>query len=369
MVPLPPPWAGVEQISQILVSTDWRPDYQIDVIKSNVRDSNARKGVWDFQGVSRVGILAGRLFMHLLLRRPSLVYLTLSQNGAGLSRDLLYILICLLFRVPVVAHLHGSQLHVFLESLSSWRRQLVVAILRRTDKILVCAEAIRRDLVLYFQENKIEVVYNALPDEQPFAEKTWPLPTFDVGFMGHLSRAKGFYDVVLAMRSLSEKKSSVKLVAAGERLDNERNVKFSEGDRSSPIVWDNIEQVIALHPGHFEMKGIVTGDDKRKFFEQCAAFVLVSYAEAFPVAVLEAMAAGLPLIITPVGVLPEILIEGINALFVRPGDVAGIASAIEKLKNDPALCARMSTANKLLSAQFTQKKFRARTKDVFDNCF
>jgi glycosyltransferase involved in cell wall biosynthesis len=126
------------------------------------------------------------------------------------------------------------------------------------------------------------------------------------------------------------------------------------------------QNIIAAHPGAVEISGIITGADKRHFFERSSVFVLVSYAEAFPVAVLEAMAAGAPLIVTPVGALPEILKEGENALFVQPGDVSALVAAIEKLKGDPALCAKMSDNNRRLAGRFSQQAFRTRMFNVFD---
>ena len=116
VVPLPPPWAGVEQMSRLLIQSELNTAFDVSVLKSNVRDSNAAKGKWDFQGVLKVTWLCGRLCARILCFRPRVVYLTLSQNTAGLFRDTAYIFISTLLGKSVVAHLHGSRLPQFLSS-------------------------------------------------------------------------------------------------------------------------------------------------------------------------------------------------------------------------------------------------------------
>ena len=69
-------------------------------------------------------------------------------------------------------------------------------------------------------------------------------------------------------------------------------------------------------------------------------FLLPSHGEGFPNSLVEAMAAGLPSVVTPVGSVPEIVAEG-GALTVAAGDAAGLAQAIETLAADPQLRARL----------------------------
>ena len=72
--------------------------------------------------------------------------------------------------------------------------------------------------------------------------------------------------------------------------------------------------------------------------------VLPSHDEAMPIAVLEALAAGVAVITTPVGTITEFLSDKVNALLVLPGDIASLATAIESLLDDAALRARLAAA-------------------------
>jgi glycosyltransferase involved in cell wall biosynthesis len=74
-----------------------------------------------------------------------------------------------------------------------------------------------------------------------------------------------------------------------------------------------------------------------------AVFVLSSYMENAPLALLEAMAAGVPLVATRVGGVPELVPEG-TGLLVGPGDPAALAAAIRRLLDDPALARTQAEA-------------------------
>ncbi len=93
--------------------------------------------------------------------------------------------------------------------------------------------------------------------------------------------------------------------------------------------------------------------DTENFYDAADLFALVSESEGLPLSLLEAYAAGLPCILTDIG-LPA---DGTNALIVKPGDHKAIAKALKKLFSDAALRKRMSKAN--------QKK--ARTEFTWEN--
>lgn len=80
--------------------------------------------------------------------------------------------------------------------------------------------------------------------------------------------------------------------------------------------------------------GWVNGTDKDKAFKEASIFCLPSYAEGFPMAVLDAWAYGLPVITTPVGGLPDIAENGKNVLFFPPGDIDSLAKCLKKMIND-----------------------------------
>src|SRR4030095_16460352 len=76
---------------------------------------------------------------------------------------------------------------------------------------------------------------------------------------------------------------------------------------------------------------------KRALLENAAGFALPSYDEAPPMSLLEAMAAGVPAVVSPVGGVPEVVVDGVSGLFVAPGDVATLQRLLRKLLLDRKL--------------------------------
>jgi glycosyltransferase involved in cell wall biosynthesis len=83
-------------------------------------------------------------------------------------------------------------------------------------------------------------------------------------------------------------------------------------------------------------------EDVRPYLQAGSAFVLTSRREGLPLAILEAMACGLPCIVTRVGGNCEVVTHGINGLLVSPGSVDEIASAISHLATHRQECQEMS---------------------------
>lgn len=96
------------------------------------------------------------------------------------------------------------------------------------------------------------------------------------------------------------------------------------------------------------------------------AFVLPSRFESFPRALLEAMAAGLPIVATRVGGVPEMVAEGENALLVPPGDERGLADALRTLADDPGLRSRFGAASRRRAEAYDWDRLIPRYRALFE---
>src|SRR5205085_1754865 len=90
--------------------------------------------------------------------------------------------------------------------------------------------------------------------------------------------------------------------------------------------------------------GPAWGAHKAQLLSQADVFLLPSYAEGLPYSLLEAMAAGVVPVVTPVGAIPDVVTEGEHGLLVQPRDAQAIAVALENLSRDKVALARMSAA-------------------------
>jgi glycosyltransferase involved in cell wall biosynthesis len=95
-----------------------------------------------------------------------------------------------------------------------------------------------------------------------------------------------------------------------------------------------------------ELRGWVTGEAKMESFEGCSILVLPSYSEGLPNVLLEAMAAGLAVIATTVGGIPELITHGVNGILIEPRNSIALAKALKELINQPELVRRMGEVNR-----------------------
>ncbi|MDR0995662.1 MAG: glycosyltransferase family 4 protein, partial [Tannerella sp.] len=93
----------------------------------------------------------------------------------------------------------------------------------------------------------------------------------------------------------------------------------------------------------------VSGKAKDKLFAEARVFCLPSYAEGFPVAVLDAWSQGLPVLTTPVGGIPDWLEDGANGLLFPAGDVQALSRCLLRLIREPELRSRLGQAGRDLA--------------------
>jgi len=137
------------------------------------------------------------------------------------------------------------------------------------------------------------------------------------------------------------------------------------------IVGDGPEQArLETMSGRSELAGRVhfagQQGDVRAWLAAMDMFVLSSDWEGMPNAVLEAMAAGLPVVATAVGGTPEVVVDGVTGLLVPPRDPAALAEAIARLLRDPQLRRQMGQAGQeRVRAQFNIATTIRRTEALY----
>jgi glycosyltransferase involved in cell wall biosynthesis len=115
-----------------------------------------------------------------------------------------------------------------------------------------------------------------------------------------------------------------------------------------------------------EFLGWVNGVEKDAVFQEANIFCLPSYAEGFPMAVLDAWSYGLPVITTPVGGLPDILEDGVNSLVFVPGDIQELSKCLKLLIENPELKTKISKKSLELSEEyFSVSKITQRLDSIY----
>ncbi|MGZ8432248.1 MAG: glycosyltransferase [Candidatus Deferrimicrobiaceae bacterium] len=226
--------------------------------------------------------------------------------------------------VPAVISVHNTYVRPKI-----LRRVLNWWLARRTPFILAGSDAIRDDIVKYdgVPSGKIHVIPYGVDAEQfhcalsrgEAREKLGlPKERFIVGTVGRLEEQKGQINLIDAAGRLSREGREVTLliVGSGREEDRLREQAIREGIGDAVLF-------------------LGTRRDLSELFRAMDVFAFPSLWEGFPIALLSAMAAGLPVIVTPVGGVPEVVKDGINGLIVPAGDPTALAAAIWRVHEDP----------------------------------
>lgn len=150
---------------------------------------------------------------------------------------------------------------------------------------------------------------------------------------------------VLLLGTVCERKGQIDLVDAAARLPDDvlaRTKFLIVGDRPGPYSDEMRSRLTALAAGrslHFSV--VAETADAAAYYSAADIFVCSSRIESFPRVILEAMAAGLPIVTTPVFGIAEQVRPEVNALFYSPGASADLAHHLERLVNDRPLMMRL----------------------------
>lgn len=271
-----------------------------------------------------------RLFMHIKRGNYDIIH------THGYLADIMGILSARMLNVPILSTCHG-----FIEN----SRRLTLynnldrMVLRYFDKIIAVSKDIKIDLrhsgVI---ETPIVVISNAVNtaiDNNLYRKhrmnKRRSLniveTDFVIGYFGRLSIEKGLAHLIDGISLLAKGGIPVKLIIIGDGPENDtlKDLTAAKGLDS-----------ITLFPG-FQ-------DNINEWIPALDVFVLPSLREGTPMALLEAMAHGIPAIASAVGEIPHIIESGKSGILINPGEPEHIRNSILFLYNNPSMRKQMALA-------------------------
>ena len=198
----------------------------------------------------------------------------------------------------------------------------------RSDYIIFVAKFRKNIMDEISQDNneKQLVIYNGIDSSFYSSTSDVNKSGFQVGYVGRLTPEKGVEEFVSAASLISKEYPEVQFSIYGEELfDNVLIGKYTETIKSI-IKTAGLDKRVSL-------KGFVV--PQTKIYANLSVFFLPSYMEACPMVILEAMAAGVPVIATEVGGIPEIVEHGVTGYLIPPKDPQAIADAVEHVINNP----------------------------------
>ena len=280
-------------------------------------------------------------FSTLLFRgRVGLVHVH-SASNASFWRKSTFVALALAMHRPVILHVHGGGFVHFYERCGALRKRIVRFLLEHVARVVIVADYWRAELRLIAPRATLLRIYNPLSAAELLVESSRAHECQRILFLGRLSRQKGVDDLLQAFAAVHGEHPSSRLDLCGD------------GDAEQVTCRARalgVADAVRLH-------GWVTGDRKRELLREAGLYVLPSYIEGMPMSVLEAMAAGLPVVATPVGGVPELVRSGLDGYIVPAGDTASLAGALARLLGDGEQRRRMGERGcQRVAAHFTPAK-------------
>lgn len=279
-------------------------------------------------------------------------------HSHGYFADIIGIIVSRLLKIPHIATCHGfisndNNLKIY-NQIDKWS-------LRFSSRVIAVTDEIKNELLHNgIKESNIITIRNAT-DNMSYKSELSALRLekkrlldvddnyFIIGYIGRLSKEKGVEFLIRACAILKERIMSFKLLIIGA------------GPERNDIELLSSELCLG---GNVIFTGFLT--DIEQWLPAIDVFALPSLTEGTPLALLEAMSSGIPVVASSVGGVPDIVKSGINGILVQPGNALEIADAIYMLYENKRLRIELgSEARITVDTQFSVKKWIQKIEDEY----
>ncbi|RIL04485.1 MAG: hypothetical protein DCC71_13930 [Proteobacteria bacterium] len=318
--PLPPPTGGISNWMVAVRESALRERWEIRVV-------NSSPSAADVTGTSRLrwGRVADALrilaqvIAELVRFRPALVHVNTSYFWAFL-RDGLALRCARLAGARTLLHLRGGDFPEWVEGAPAGWRAFIRATLRKTDRVIALTAHTQRWLAgevgperVRYLPNFVRLAAQGAPPDR--SARSGPV---HVLFVGWMLEAKGVRELLAAARNLPE-------------------ARFTLVGPEEPSFTATIAGTLRALGERVRVLPAQPREEIFRLYREADVFVLPTWREGFPNVVIEAMAAALPVVATPVGAIPEAIEDGKSGLLVPVRDAAALEAALRRLIDDAPL--------------------------------
>lgn len=340
--PLPPPYGGVATWSTEILQSTLSREFDIRVTDIAPRsDGDQRSRFRLTRAVESLGVF-GKFVQQLSQFKPHVVHCSTSFRW-GLARDLPMALVAKAAGAKVILHTHGGDFHVFLDRLAKPLALIVLESLRRLDCVVVLTDQVKNALEGRFGLKNVVKISNFIDIERFDANKKKifheynPNKPLDAVFIGWLIEAKGIFDLIRVLASVPG-----------------WNITFvgpSPNDQTVHRLFGLAHELNVLP--RVMVRSAVPVANIPAILNEADFFVLPSHREGFPISILEAMAAGVPVVATDVGAVSEIVKNEITGILVPSGNQDKLADSIHRIVTDPELRSKIAeNAKELVRSKY-----------------
>jgi glycosyltransferase involved in cell wall biosynthesis len=286
----------------------------------------------------------------IIQKEVDIIHIHFSERGSTLRKSVL-ISIGILFRQPIIIHAHGATYQEFYAGLPKFIQKILVAIIGRSTRIIVLSKSWQSYYADTFHLDKDRVITLYNPVDLPLSIPTrsskeditvTTKKKLKFIFLGRIGKRGGALDVAKSLMSFPQQdKGAFDLINAFAMLaveDRDRVELFLAGNGDLALANQLITELNLTDK--ITILDWLNPQQRDELLAEADGFILPSYNEGLPMSMLESMAWGLPVIVTPVGGIPEVITHKHNGLLVEPGNREQLVAAMQSLIRDEDL--RMS---------------------------
>lgn len=307
---------GIATVVSGYRGSELEKQYNIKYIESYCDGSNVKK---IFKAIGA----CFSFLKEMVINKPDLVHIH-SSFGGSFYRKLPFIYMASIFNIPVINHIHGSEIANLYINASEKKKKLVEYCFDKCRYLVVLSEEWEKNLeVIKTKTPKIVIENYSTIHQECLKRKNHQDKT--ILFLGFITELKGCFDIPDIAKKVIEQNANVKFILAGSgELEKLQGIIEEKG----------ISQ-------YFSFPGWVRKREKENLLRNADIFFLPSYTEAMPMSILEAMGYGLPIVTTNVGGIPQLVEDGKNGYMTEPGKIDEFAKVILELIGDDELIYHM----------------------------
>jgi glycosyltransferase involved in cell wall biosynthesis len=256
-------------------------------------------------------------------RHIRIVHIHASKHGSFYRKLLIGTTAKLLFGKRIIYHIHTGNFKRFYDNSNVISKKIIASFLKLNDVTITVSDSWKFYFESIFNLRNVYKINNIVVS--PSSSNTTKAPftgnkCVHFLFLGLIDHNKGIFDLLQVLQQHKQTLAGkCKLLIGGSGKVGLLNNTIREAGLNDLV----------------EFKGWVSGDEKAQLLQQADVFILPSYFEGVPVAILEAMSYGKPIIATAVGGIPEIVKNGVNGILCSPGDHAALLAAMQLYISNP----------------------------------
>lgn len=307
----------------------------------------------------REGSILDRLlcFIYALIKFPlilcknniQIVHIHMSENGS-FYRKYIILKLSKLFRKKAIIHMHGAVFHEFYDKSNQITKNMIKNLLNQADQIIVLGESWKEFVIKVIPTAKVKIAGNPVKINESYKNID---KVFNIIFIGFLEKRKGVDTLIKSIPYIDVKNIDVKIWICGDGPERENLEQLSH----SLNVDDKVKFL-----------GWIDSKKKNEILKDANVLVFPSQNEGLPMAILESLSYGVPVITTNVGSISDVIRDGYNGYFIEVGDFKRISEYINGLLLSKSIYNFLSK-NSITSIRnnYDNDQYFKNIKDIYNN--